>query len=142
MFLSKYNFLKQYVQKLPSYIKDSTHLINKISTLKELPNDSQLLQIWKPFTLTGFVYRRGPNLFNKLVQANIKACPKLTFLASLKKGNYPLGNCAQCWSTCITSIFRHTRSGKRFSVKGFITCSYLFIKMLMCSIQEYKPRAC
>lgn len=41
--------------------------------------------MWKAFTLTGFVYRRGPNLFNKLVQANIKACPKLTFLAPLKK---------------------------------------------------------
>lgn len=32
-----------------------------------------------------FVRRRWPNLFNKLVHTNIKACSELAFLAPLKK---------------------------------------------------------
>jgi len=57
------------------------------------------------------------------VRANIKACPKQTLLAPLKDGNYPCGHCAQCHNTWRTPVFRHPRSGKSFSVKGFITCS-------------------
>ncbi len=70
-----------------------------------------------------FVYRRGPNLRNKVVQANIKVNSKQTLLAPLKDGNYPCGHCAQCHNTWRTPVFRHPRSGKSFPVKGFITCS-------------------
>lgn len=69
-----------------------------------------------------FVSRRGPNLRNKLVKARVRSTPSQTLLAPLRDGNHPCGNCAQCNSTHKTRTFKHPRSGKSYSVKGFITC--------------------
>ena len=86
-----------------------------------LASDPTLAQLFNEPPL--FVYRRGPNLRNKLVRANIKPSPKQTRLFPLKNGNYPCGHCAQCCNAIKSNVFRHLTSGRIFRVRGFITCS-------------------
>lgn len=69
------------------------------------------------------VYRRPPNLNNKLVRADLPSTTEPHFLETLPDGNYRCGHCAQCHFTEKTKTFKHPRSGKTFYVKGKITCS-------------------
>lgn len=75
-----------------------------------LTSDPALTQHFKDPPL--FVYKRGPNLKDKLVRDNILPRPKQTLLAQLELGNYPCCNCAQCHNTSKTNVFRH--QGKHF----------------------------
>ncbi len=86
-----------------------------------LTTDPALTQHFKDPSL--FVYKRVPNLRNKLVRASTLPSPRQTLLTSLKQGNYPCGNCAQCHNTWKTNIFTHPRTGTTFPVRGVITCS-------------------
>lgn len=70
-----------------------------------------------------FVYRRGPNLRNRVVRVTIHTVSNQTPLASLKNGNYPCGNCAQCNSTQKAFEFKHSRSGKSHPARGVVTCN-------------------
>lgn len=40
-----HHFIKPYVLRLPSYIKDSTDVINQISEMKDLPGDTILVTL-------------------------------------------------------------------------------------------------
>ena len=68
-----------------------------------LTSDPALTQHFKDPPL--FVYKRGPNLRDKLVRANILPQPKQTLLAPIKPGNYPCGKCAQSNNTFKTNVF-------------------------------------
>lgn len=61
-------FIKQYVQSLPAYIKDSTDFINKISAVKDLPTDVYLLTLDVTSLYTNIPHEEGIQAMNFYLQ--------------------------------------------------------------------------
>ncbi|XP_063044279.1 uncharacterized protein LOC134438605 [Engraulis encrasicolus] len=80
------------------------------------------------------VYKRQPNLRNMLVRADLPPPPPPThFLSNIQAGNYKCGNCQQCNFTSKTHSFNHPHTGKKFYIKGVISClTKNVIYMLKC----------
>ncbi|XP_049423574.1 uncharacterized protein LOC125883384 [Epinephelus fuscoguttatus] len=104
-------------------IKQHWHIIDSDPTLKDI--------FIKPPRV---VYKRPPNLRNMLVRADLPPPPPPShFLGSIASGNYPCGRCQQCHFTQKTVSFNHPHTGKKYNVKGIITCSTTnVIYMLKC----------
>lgn len=107
-------------------VKKHWHILTTDPALSDLFQDPPL-----------FVHKRGPNLRNKLIRANILPPPKQTLLTPIKEGNYPCGNCAHCHNSVKTNTFKHPRTGKRFGIRGIITCNTKnVIYMLTCPCEK------
>lgn len=102
--------------KLQSIFKKHWHI---------LTSDPELAPLFKYPPL--FSFKRGKNLRDNLVHADFQsgssAATGQTLLAPLPKGNYPCGHCAQCNNTYKTGFFNHPHTGKKFKIKGTITCA-------------------
>ena len=69
------------------------------------------------------VHRRPPNLRNLLVRSHLQQPTPSHFLAKIPDGNYKCGKCAQCSFTYKCHTFDHPVTGKRFKIKGVISCT-------------------
>lgn len=69
------------------------------------------------------VFKKAPNLRNKLVRADLPPVRPTHFLLNTPKGNYPCGRCQQCHFTYKTNTFSHPHTGKKFYIKDVILCS-------------------
>lgn len=79
-----------------------------------------------------FAYKRQNNLRDSLVRADTYTPPR-NWLRDLPPGNFPCRNCVNCNAMIKGDIFSHPRTGKKFSVKGRITCRTPFVVyMLKC----------
>lgn len=79
------------------------------------------------------VYKRPPNLRNMLVRADLPPPAPTHFLSTVPSGNYPCGHCQQCHFTHKTKQFNHPHTGKKYNIKGIISCSTTnVIYMLKC----------
>lgn len=62
-------FIKPYIQSLPSYIRDSTDFVNKISELHDLPDMSLLLTLDITSLYTNISHERGLNALRHYLSA-------------------------------------------------------------------------
>ena len=70
------------------------------------------------------VYKRPPNIRQTVVKSDlIPITPQPSFLNQIPDGNYRCAHCAQCNFTTKSHTFTHPLTGKRFDVKGIITCT-------------------
>lgn len=76
-------FIKPYVQSLPSYIRDSTDFVNKISDLQDLPDDSLLLTLDITSLYTNISHERGLNALRHYLAARGDAIPPSEFLVEM-----------------------------------------------------------
>lgn len=95
-----------------------------------LQSDPNLKELSEPPRI---VLKRPPNLNNMLVRADLPPPSQPHFLQEIPHGNYRCGHCAQCNFTQKTKTFNHPRTGKRFQIKGIISChTQNVIYMLKC----------
>ena len=79
------------------------------------------------------VHKRPPNLLNMLVRADLPPPAPSHFLSDIPPGNYPCGRCQQCNFTRKSNSFNHPHTGKKYNIRGMITCSTAnVIYMLKC----------
>nr|XP_055053423.1 uncharacterized protein LOC129438630 [Misgurnus anguillicaudatus] len=79
------------------------------------------------------VFKKPPNLRNRLVRADLPSTKTPHFLNTIPAGNYPCGRCQQCHFTYKTDTFNHPHNGNRYKIKEVISCSTTnVIYMLTC----------
>ena len=79
------------------------------------------------------VHKRAPNLRNMLVRADLPPPAPSHFLSDIPPGNYPCGRCQQCNFTRKSNSFNHPHTGKKYKIRGIITCSTAnVVYMLKC----------
>ena len=69
------------------------------------------------------VHKRPPNLRNLLVRSHLQQPAPSHFLTKIPDGNYKCGKCAQCSFTYKCHTFDHPVTGKRFKIRGVISCT-------------------
>ena len=79
------HFIKPYVLSLPSYVKDSTDVINKISEIKDLPRDTILVTLDVESLYTNISHERGLDALGFYLQGRTELPPSVFIceLASL-----------------------------------------------------------
>ena len=78
----------------------------------------------RSFTTTPrIVYKRPPNLRNLLVRSHLRQDGPTHFLSNIPDGNYKCGRCAQCSFTYKCHTFNHPTTGKRYKIRGVISCT-------------------
>lgn len=79
------------------------------------------------------VFKKQPNLRNRLVRADVPSIITPHFLNNIPTGNYPCGRCQQCHFTYKTNTFNHPHNGNKYRIKEVISCSTTnVIYMLTC----------
>lgn len=79
------------------------------------------------------VYKRPPNIRSLVVRSDLAPIKPRTFLDEIPNGNYKCGNCTQCNFTYKCNSFNHPLSGKKYDIKGIISCkSTHVVYMLKC----------
>ena len=96
-----------------------------------------------------FAHKRAKNLRDTLVRADLYNPPK-HFLSTLPSGNFPCNSCIHCNAMIKSESFLHPHSGKKYAVKGRISCKTKYVVyMLKCpcglcyvgkTIREIKTR--
>ena len=77
-----------------------------------------------------FAHKRARNLRDTLVRADLYNPPK-HFLSTLPSGNFPCHNCIHCNAMIKSESFLHPHSGKKYAVKGRITCKTKYVVYLL-----------
>ena len=77
-----------------------------------------------------FAHKRAKNLRDTVVRADLYNPPK-HFLDSLPSGNFPCHNCIHCNAMIRGDSFLHPHSGKKYPVKGRISCKTKYVVYLL-----------
>ena len=79
-----------------------------------------------------FAHKRAKNLRDTLVRADLYNPPK-HFLSTLPSGNFLCNSCIHCNAMIKSESFLHPHSGKKYAVKGRISCKTKYVVyMLKC----------